>query len=173
LRDAGLEAEYLRLEITESHVMEDSGAAIGIMNRLRALGVKLSIDDFGTGYSSLSYLHRLPINFLKIDRSFVSKMQSNHENGEIIRSIIMLADNLEIEVIAEGIETGEQAKRLKDLNCKFGQGYYFSKPVDREQAGYLLGLVTMKAAETNDANLDFPRPENLLLRQRLVAVTDE
>jgi EAL domain-containing protein (putative c-di-GMP-specific phosphodiesterase class I) len=166
LHDTNLDAEYLRLEITESHIIDDSGSAIGIMNSLRALGVKISIDDFGTGYSSLSYLHRLPIDYLKIDRSFVSKMQSNHENGEIIRSIIMLAGNLGIEVIAEGIETDEQLKRLKNLSCKFGQGYFFSKPVDAEQASILLGIMPfgdliIGASETH---LDSSQPTDIFLQ---------
>lgn len=122
LAETGLDARFLRLEVTESHVMESNQRAIGIMNRLRELGVKLSIDDFGTGYSNLSYLHRMPINYLKIDRSFVSRLQTNYENNEIVRTIVMLAKNLGFEVIAEGIETQEQVEQLKLLNCTFGQG---------------------------------------------------
>lgn len=118
--------------------MEDSEAAIMLMNRLRAAGVKLSIDDFGTGYSSLSYLHRLPVNYLKIDRSFVSRMQENSENQEIVRTIISLAKNLNLEVIAEGIETIEQARYLKSLDCNFGQGYFYSKPVEASTAVALI-----------------------------------
>jgi diguanylate cyclase (GGDEF)-like protein len=138
LRETGLEARYLRLEVTESHVMENSQMAITIMNRLRALGVKLSIDDFGTGYSSLSYLQRLPINYLKIDRSFVNVMSANHENGEIVRAIVMLAKNLNMQVIAEGIETEEQALQLINLDCPFGQGFFYSKPTAAGQAEALL-----------------------------------
>jgi diguanylate cyclase (GGDEF)-like protein/PAS domain S-box-containing protein len=134
LRETELEARFLRLEVTESHVMENSDMAITIMNRLRELGIQLSIDDFGTGYSSLSYLQRLPINFLKIDRSFVNLMNSNHENGEIVRAIVMLAKNLKMQVIAEGIETEEQAQHLINLDCAFGQGYFYSKPTGAEQA---------------------------------------
>ncbi len=137
LRETGLKAKYLRLEITESHLMEDSAAAILIMENLRSLGIKISIDDFGTGYSSLSYIHRLPINYLKIDRSFVSRMQLGSENGEIVRTIILLAKNLNIKVVAEGIETNEQAEFLKKLNCDLGQGYLYSKPVEAEQAELL------------------------------------
>ncbi len=138
LDETKLDAEYLRLEITESHLMEDSAAAISIMENLRALGIKISIDDFGTGYSSLSYLHSLPINYLKIDRSFVSRMQNGSENGEIVETIIALAKNLNIATVAEGIETPEQAEFLKNQHCDFGQGYLYSKPVAAEHAEKLL-----------------------------------
>jgi diguanylate cyclase (GGDEF)-like protein/PAS domain S-box-containing protein len=138
LRETVLEARFLRLEVTESHVMENSDMAITIMNRLRDLGVQLSIDDFGTGYSSLSYLQRLPINYLKIDRSFINLMNSNHENGEIVRAIVMLAKNLNMQVIAEGIETEEQAMKLISLDCPFGQGYLYSKPTDAGHAEDLI-----------------------------------
>ncbi|HEX8397125.1 MAG TPA: EAL domain-containing protein [Pyrinomonadaceae bacterium] len=134
LQETQLKAECLRLEITESHLIEDSELAVTIIKRLRDIGVKLSIDDFGTGYSSLSYLHRLPIDYLKIDRSFVSRMLTNNENSEIVQTVITLAKNLGIEVIAEGIETIEQAEQLRKLNCRFGQGYFYSKPVNAEKA---------------------------------------
>lgn len=138
MNETGIETNSLRLEITESYLMEDSETAITIMNRLRAAGTKLSIDDFGTGYSSLSYLHQLPINYLKIDRSFVSQTHVKPENREIVRTIISLAKNLNLEVIAEGIETIEQANYLKSLNCNYGQGYLYAKPVDAQQAGDLI-----------------------------------
>lgn len=138
LSETRLDARFLRLEVTESHVMESNQQAIEIMNRLRELGIKLSIDDFGTGYSNLSYLHRMPINYLKIDRSFVSRLQTNYENNEIVRTIVMLAKNLGFEVIAEGVETQEQAEQLKMLNCTFGQGYLFSKPLDASQIQALI-----------------------------------
>ena len=146
LRETAVDPDCLRLEITESHVMEDSELAISIMHRLRAIGVKLSIDDFGTGYSSLSYLHRLPINYLKVDRSFVSRMLSNHENAEIVRTIVTLAKNLEIDVIAEGIEMREQAAHLRKLDCKYGQGFLFSRPRTAESAGAL--VASNKITET-------------------------
>jgi diguanylate cyclase (GGDEF)-like protein len=138
LRDTQLTPHHLRLEVTESHLMENSEMAITIMNDLRELGVQLSIDDFGTGYSSLSYLQRLPINYLKIDRSFINVMNANHENGEIVKAIVMLAKNLQMEVIAEGIETEDQAARLVNLDCTLGQGYLFSKPTDAAQAEAIL-----------------------------------
>jgi EAL domain-containing protein (putative c-di-GMP-specific phosphodiesterase class I) len=102
------------------------------------LGVELGIDDFGTGYSSLSYLHRLPINTLKIDRSFVSRLSDNSENREIVRTIIMLAQNLGMDVVAEGVETTSQLEQLVDLKCESGQGYLFSAAVDAEAAARLI-----------------------------------
>ena len=128
-----LDPHCLKLEITESQVMENSDKSISMMNRLRALGIEISLDDFGTGYSSLSYLHRLPVNYLKIDRSFVSRMVENKENGEIVHTIIKLAQNLKMRVVAEGIETAAQLAQLKLLNCELGQGYFFSKPLDPEE----------------------------------------
>ncbi|MGH9426908.1 MAG: EAL domain-containing protein [Terriglobia bacterium] len=111
----GLDPRRLKLEITESVVIENLDTAIWMLERLRALGVETCIDDFGTGYSSLSYLHRLPIDALKIDRSFVSRM-SKSENCEIVRTIILLAQNLGKQVIAEGVER-EQLDQLRDLQC--------------------------------------------------------
>jgi diguanylate cyclase (GGDEF)-like protein/PAS domain S-box-containing protein len=135
LRETGLEPACLKLEITESHIMENTDTAVATLNRLRAIGVEISLDDFGTGYSSLSYLHRLPIDYLKIDRSFVSNMMDSKENAEIVYTIIKLAQNLKMKVIAEGIETDEQLAHLHLLNCEYGQGYYFSKPLAAENAG--------------------------------------
>jgi diguanylate cyclase (GGDEF)-like protein/PAS domain S-box-containing protein len=133
-----LNPRYLKLEITESHIMENSEQAIVVMNRLRALGVELSLDDFGTGYSSLSYLHRLPVNYLKIDRSFVTRMTDGEENSEIVSTIIKLAQNLKMSVVAEGVETAEQLAHLRSLNCAYGQGYYFSKPLEAKSATALI-----------------------------------
>jgi diguanylate cyclase (GGDEF)-like protein/PAS domain S-box-containing protein len=120
----------LKLEITESAVMENVENAISMLNHLRGLGVQLAMDDFGTGYSSLSYLHRFPINTLKIDRSFITRMVENDENAEIVRTISGLAQNLGMDVVAEGLETKEQLEILKGLGCQYGQGYFFSKPLD-------------------------------------------
>jgi diguanylate cyclase (GGDEF)-like protein/PAS domain S-box-containing protein len=139
LRDSGLKAANLKLEITESMVMENIDMAIGMLAQLRGLGVGLSIDDFGTGYSSLSYLHRFPIDTLKIDRSFVTQMTDNAENAEIVRTIVTLARSLDMHVIAEGVETGEQLRQLGGLGCDYGQGYLFSRPVGAGQAVELLG----------------------------------
>jgi diguanylate cyclase (GGDEF)-like protein/PAS domain S-box-containing protein len=139
LRQTGLMASCLKLEITETAVMENSERAIAVMHRLDELGVLLSMDDFGTGYSSLSYLHSFPFTSLKIDRSFISRISGNEESVEIIKTIIALAQNLKLEVIAEGIETPEQAAHLQNLNCQCGQGYYFSRPLDTKAMGNLLG----------------------------------
>lgn len=120
----------VKLEITESVIVENSDAVISILKQFRAMGVKLSMDDFGTGYSSLSYLHKLPINTLKIDRSFVSQMTKETESAEIVKTIVLLAKNLHLDIVAEGIETDEQYQILRDLGCEFGQGYHFSKPLN-------------------------------------------
>ena len=138
LQKTGVNPQCLKLEITESVIMEDAEAAIAMLWELRELGIQLSLDDFGTGYSSLSYLHRFPIDTLKIDRSFVSRIGANGENSEIIRAILTLARSLKLDVVAEGIETNEQFVQLRTLGCDFGQGYLFSKPVDTEAATALL-----------------------------------
>ncbi len=134
LQETGMEPANLKLEITESAIMENADTAIFMLKRLRDIGVRLSIDDFGTGYSSLSYLHRFPINTLKIDRSFVGTMEDGSENGEIVRTIIALAKALNLSVIAEGIETAHQLHQLRVLDCEYGQGYLFSPPVAGEKA---------------------------------------
>ena len=131
LETSKLNPHCLKLEITESVVMENAEAATLMFKQLRSLGVQLSIDDFGTGYSSLSYLHRFPLNYLKIDRSFVMRLTTDNDNA-IVRTISTLARNLGMEVIAEGIETEEQYQQLKMLGCEYGQGYLFSRPVDND-----------------------------------------
>lgn len=134
LKEAELDAHYLKLEITESHIMENSELAETILNRLRDLGIEMSLDDFGTGYSSLSYLHRLPVSSLKIDRSFISRMGKSEENREIVQTIVRLAQNLKMQVVAEGIETMDQLTDLVDMGCEFGQGYLFASPLDSQEA---------------------------------------
>jgi diguanylate cyclase (GGDEF)-like protein/PAS domain S-box-containing protein len=138
LKETGVEPHSLKLEITESMVMENVETAIEMLKQLRTLGIELSIDDFGTGYSSLSYLHRFPISTLKIDRSFVSRMSDNNENAEIVRTILMLARSLKMDVVAEGVETQDQLSQLAMLECEYGQGYFFSKPLDVAGASQLL-----------------------------------
>ncbi len=129
LFDTGFDPSRLKLEITESVVMENAEVSTVLLKQLRALGLQLSIDDFGTGYSSLSYLHRFPVTTLKIDRSFVSRMGQGDENLEIVRTIVTLAKNLNMDVVAEGIETQEQRAQLHALGCQYGQGYMFAKPL--------------------------------------------
>ncbi|HEX8890665.1 MAG TPA: bifunctional diguanylate cyclase/phosphodiesterase, partial [Pyrinomonadaceae bacterium] len=138
IADSGIDPYSLKLELTESMVMENFDTAIEMLKQLRKLGIELSIDDFGTGYSSLSYLHRFPISTLKIDRSFVSSMNDLNENAEIVRTIVMLARSLKMNVVAEGVETMDQLSQLALLECEYGQGYYFSKPLDVGGAAKLL-----------------------------------
>lgn len=128
LEDTRLAPDGLRLEITESTAMENPEQTVNILNKLKHLGVQLSLDDFGTGYSSLSYLHRLPFDTLKIDRSFVYSVGDNGENSEILQTIISLAKNLKMRVIAEGIETESQLSVLQNLGCDMGQGFLLAKP---------------------------------------------
>jgi EAL domain-containing protein (putative c-di-GMP-specific phosphodiesterase class I) len=130
IRDAQIEPEYIRLEITESIVMENASAAIEKLKQLKSIGVQLSIDDFGTGYSSLSYLHRFPFDILKIDRSFVSRMNTDKDSLSIVETIITLAKKLGKSIVAEGIEKEEHKELLKSLSCDYGQGYLYSKPLN-------------------------------------------
>ncbi|MFM7601575.1 MAG: putative bifunctional diguanylate cyclase/phosphodiesterase, partial [Pseudanabaena sp.] len=138
LRETGITGNSLRLEITESDIMENAEFAGKIISQLRDRQIQLSIDDFGTGYSSLSYLHRLPIDHLKIDRSFVMRIGKNGKNIEIIKAIIALAKSLGMFTIAEGVETQDQLDQIRELKCEFCQGYLFSKPVESDAARNLL-----------------------------------
>ncbi|HYF47801.1 MAG TPA: EAL domain-containing protein [Planctomycetota bacterium] len=139
LDETGLEASQLKLEITESVIMENARTTTSLLEQMRALGVELAIDDFGTGYSSLSYLHRLPIDALKIDRSFVKEMHGDaQKRAEIVGTIVTLAHNLNMNVIAEGIETKPQLEELRRLGCGYGQGYLFAKPLSPEDAAHLI-----------------------------------
>lgn len=142
LYETGLDAAYLKLEITEGTIMETGKAVIDLLHQLRALGIQLAIDDFGTGYSSLNYLYRFPINTLKIDRSFIIKMHTDQDSAEIVRTIVTLAHNLGMNVTAEGVETPEQADQLQTLLCEYGQGYYFARPLDAQAAELLLAQQT-------------------------------
>ena len=130
LRQSGLPASCLKLEITEGVIMRDVEATIATLWRLKNLGLQLAVDDFGTGYSSLSYLKRLPLDVLKIDRSFVTGLGQNSEDKAIVQAILSLAESLHLTVTAEGIETSEQASALRGWSCDRGQGYYFAKPLD-------------------------------------------
>ena len=141
LLELRLPPEGLKLELTESTVMGDAQATVEMLEEIKALGVSLAIDDFGTGYSSLSYLHRFPLDTLKIDRSFISSIgegKGSEESAEIARTILPMASNLHLDVVAEGVETSEQVALLKKLHCKYGQGFYFSKPLPAQEAASLL-----------------------------------
>jgi diguanylate cyclase (GGDEF)-like protein/PAS domain S-box-containing protein len=130
LQQTAMNPQHLQLEIRETVAMADAENATHILARLKGLGVRLSIDDFGTGYSSLSRLQGLPLDTLKIDRSFISDMDDDPDKREIVRVIVMLGQQLGMKVVAEGTETAEQVRFLKDLGCDYAQGYFFSRPVD-------------------------------------------
>ena len=129
LKDYGLDPTDIEIEITESSLMENSDDAINQLMSLFNLGIRLSIDDFGTGYSSLSYLTRFPVHTLKIDQSFIKHLDTNIDDVAIVKSIIHMAQNLRLNVLAEGIETERQLDILKQFKCDEGQGFYFSKPL--------------------------------------------
>jgi diguanylate cyclase len=129
LDDAGLEPQYLEVELTESAVMSDPEESIAILEQLSAMGVLVSVDDFGTGYSSMSYLRRLPIDKLKIDRVFINEIVSRPEDASIVRAIVSLAHSLRLKVVAEGVETPAQLDFLKAVGCDEYQGFHFSRAV--------------------------------------------
>jgi EAL domain-containing protein (putative c-di-GMP-specific phosphodiesterase class I) len=130
LKKTRLDPTCLRLELTESVIMDNAESAVAKLSQLRTLGVQIHIDDFGTGYSSLSYLQRLPVDTLKIDRTFVSQLGRQAESQEIVSAIITLARNLGMGVAAEGVETAEQAQGLKEMDCEFGQGFFYYRPLE-------------------------------------------
>jgi diguanylate cyclase (GGDEF)-like protein len=138
LKVTGLNSNFLKLEITESMVMENVDQAITMLDNLKALGIQLSLDDFGTGFSSFSYLHRFPMDTLKVDRSFVSNMNQSEKNWEIVSTIILLAHKLGMDVVAEGIETDLEKLALTSLACEYGQGYLFAKPLPVAEVARLL-----------------------------------
>jgi diguanylate cyclase (GGDEF)-like protein/PAS domain S-box-containing protein len=140
LRDSGLDACRLKLEITESAYIGDVRAAQATLKRLQAIGIEWSIDDFGTGYSSLSYLHQLQADTLKVDRSFISRMGLEGKGSEMVSAIVALAQNLGMDVVAEGVETAEQLMQLDAMGCEYVQGFHFSKPVEVAAADGLIAL---------------------------------
>jgi diguanylate cyclase (GGDEF)-like protein/PAS domain S-box-containing protein len=145
LRETGLSAGSLKIEVTESAIIENIDSAAAILKQLKELGIRISLDDFGTGYSSLSYLHRFPIDTLKIDRSFIARMNLP-KDSEIVRTIVTLANNLGMDVIAEGVETREQVIQLTGLNCEYVQGYLLSQPIDSEAMRNLIEETGYKVA---------------------------
>lgn len=138
LAETGFEPGNLKLEITEGVIMHDAEAAIAMLRQLKELGIRLSVDDFGTGYSSLSYLHRFPLTTMKIDRSFISRIGPDGEGSQFVWTILSLARNLGLDVIAEGVETEDQLSYLRMLTCEYGQGYFFAKPLPATEAEKLL-----------------------------------
>ncbi|MEK7206386.1 MAG: EAL domain-containing protein, partial [Pseudomonadota bacterium] len=133
-----LQPQWLQLEITESAVMEDPERAVEVLTRLSNMGLRLAIDDFGTGYSSLSYLKRLPVNTIKIDKSFVIGMTKDANDIAIVRTSIDLAHNLGFKVVAEGVENEDTLKQLTALGCDIAQGYFISRPLSTEELGVWL-----------------------------------
>jgi EAL domain-containing protein (putative c-di-GMP-specific phosphodiesterase class I) len=129
LAESGLPAQLLELELTESILIADPESVLGVVRQLRDLGVTLSIDDFGTGYSSLSYLKRFSVHKLKIDRSFIRDILTNSDDSVIVAAVINLANNLQIECIAEGVESEQQALRLGEMGCQQIQGYWLARPL--------------------------------------------
>jgi diguanylate cyclase (GGDEF)-like protein len=147
LADAGLEPPSLRLELTESALLADPDAALDVLLALQAVGVRLDLDDFGTGYSSFRYLHRFPIDAVKIDRSFVRGVNQDARNAAIMRTLVVLAETLGMQVVAEGIETPEEMFQVRGIRCGLGQGFYFSTPLDADAAAQALeGEITKARA---------------------------
>jgi diguanylate cyclase (GGDEF)-like protein len=138
LENAGLPADQLCVEITESALVEDAAATLATLNRLKEIGVRLALDDFGTGYSSLTYVRRFPIDTLKIDRSFIDGIVGSTEDEAIVTAVLSMGRALGVHVVAEGVETEEQADRLRTLGCTLAQGYLFSRPISGDAARRLV-----------------------------------
>ena len=138
IQEMALPPGVLSLEVTEGSLISNVRSASDLVTRLRELCIPLLLDDFGTGYSSLSYLQRFQFDYLKIDRSFVSRITAHGGNAGIVRAIIRLATDLGMKTVAEGVETYEMAQQLRALGCEYGQGYYFSRPLDPDAAMALL-----------------------------------
>jgi EAL domain-containing protein (putative c-di-GMP-specific phosphodiesterase class I) len=149
LLQSGISSRQLGLEMTESSLIPDIHTAMEVLGSLRRLGVSLLMDDFGTGYSSLSYLNSFPFDVLKIDRSFIGRMTTGEQPLQIVRTIIELARVLGMDVVAEGIETLEQYQLLRQLGCRFGQGYLFARPMSAEALSGLLQLPGRVLPEPN------------------------
>ncbi len=158
LQETGLAPRWLELEITEGATMNNPGTSIEILTALRALGVRIAIDDFGTGYSSLSYLQRFPIDTLKIDRSFVKDVMVNSESAAITNSIVHLAHSLGLETVAEGVEGADQEAYLRELNCTYVQGYYYSKPLPADETAALLRQGRFRPQASAAAVIDIHAP---------------
>ena len=138
VRSTGIEPGSLKIEITESEIMENPKAVSDILYQLKRLGIDACLDDFGTGYSSLSYLQQLPITFIKIDQSFVRRLGGEDDALAIVKTIVVLSQQLGRKVIAEGVETPEHLNVLKSLGCEYAQGYLFAKPLPQGEMENLL-----------------------------------
>ena len=151
LATTGMDPSRLKLEITESALIHDMAAARVTLGHAQAMGIEWSLDDFGTGYSSLSHLQGLQIDTVKIDRSFVSRMGVERHGSEMVRAIVALAHTLDMDVVAEGVETPENAARLLELGCEYAQGFYYSKAVESAAAGRLIGSQPWQALDCRTA----------------------
>ena len=149
LKKNNLDANCLNLELTESLIVEDPKSLSVMLSKLRKLGIRVQIDDFGTGYSSLGYLNKLPINTLKIDRTFINQLGTETNGSEIVQTILALAHGLGMEVVAEGVETDDQLSRLKEMNCDYMQGFLFAKPMNGLKAGKLIKRMNEIGNQTN------------------------
>ena len=149
LVETRLAAKFLELEITESVLMRDAECSQTILQQLKIMGIKLAVDDFGTGFSSLSYLQRFPIDVLKIDQSFVQKIESAKDDGIIVSAIISMGNSLKLKVVAEGVETQSQLVFLKARRCEEGQGYFFSHPLTAEKFAASLLKVSPSISAVN------------------------
>jgi EAL domain-containing protein (putative c-di-GMP-specific phosphodiesterase class I) len=138
IRETGIDARVLELEVTESLIMNDADEFVAILKKLKDVGIKIAIDDFGTGYSSLNYLKRMPVDRLKVDQSFVRDIHKDPESTTIVEAIISLGHSLKLKVIAEGVETQQQLEFLRDRGCEEFQGFHFSRPIPVEQFTALL-----------------------------------
>jgi diguanylate cyclase (GGDEF)-like protein/excisionase family DNA binding protein len=166
LRASGLEPCALELEITESSVMDRTESSLAVLKQLRGLGVHVVLDDFGTGYSSLAYLRQLPLDTIKIDRSFVTDLDVQDPNVGIVRAVVSLAHGLGITVVAEGIETEEQARRLRELGCDLGQGFAWAHPADPVRIGAFVGRSLEKRGDRTEKPVAQRRPPVRLSRNR-------
>jgi EAL domain-containing protein (putative c-di-GMP-specific phosphodiesterase class I) len=158
LDETGLPPRLLELEITETVLMDQSESGTRALRALRALGVQLVLDDFGTGYSSLAYLKHLPLNTIKIDRSFVNGLDDDDANLPIVQAVIALAHGLGIEVVAEGIETVAQLDRLRSLVCDRGQGYFYARPLPPDELAPMLAANNAGRAIVAAASAQAPTP---------------
>jgi Amt family ammonium transporter len=148
LDDVKIAPHQLRLEITETAVMNDTESALNSLNQLHQLGIELALDDFGIGHSSLSYLQKFPVSVLKIDKSFISKLDCSDKDFELVRIITLLGKSLGIRLVAEGVENRSQLEKLREMGCDCAQGYLFSRPQCTEKTE---GLLRQIAKETNSS----------------------
>lgn len=170
LEETELDPHFLELELTESALMDDAGDTVCKLLRLKELGISISVDDFGTGYSSLSYLKHLPIDTIKVDRSFVRDIINDPDDAAIVDAIVAMAHSLNLNVIAEGVETREQLEFLRDRKCQQAQGYYFARPLDPQQfeafiaQGLSIGDISVSTPDVHPGTIDVPSPVEVLLK---------